>query len=174
MTFDMSAYANVGVWEPDDDDEEEEIGAKDSGKSQLQGPGNGPNHHQEIQCDNIVWNWINWTFPVKIAVLHFGQFLSNCSRQERQIRIFFKFRYYTKSANLLKSVSFQKSIDCWAEVVALLVVWLPPTPEIPGLNPVIGQIYLLSTALKQKISTFHFLCTNVLVKKYFWGNTFSN
>ena len=32
-------------------------------------------------------------------------------------------------------------------VVAQLVEWLLPTPEIRGLNPVISKFYLLSTVL---------------------------
>ena len=36
-----------------------------------------------------------------------------------------------------------------AEVVAQLVEWSLPTPEIHGTNPVIGNYFLLSTVFKK-------------------------
>ena len=55
-----------------------------------------------------------------------------------------------------------------AVVVAQLVEWLPPTPEICDLNPVIGKFDLPSTVLKTVLKVVprlwvrHIVLTNVI------------
>ena len=59
-----------------------------------------------------------------------------------------------------------------AVVVAQLVEWLPPTPEICDLNPVIGKFDLPSTVLKTVLKVVPRLWVMSFINKYKTSTTY--